>query len=479
VRTPTTRLGLAALLLAQPALAGELQIGGTAQTVYDSNVFGIENDPVDDFELLLAPTAALDEKFGDFETKFDFKPTYELFFDEQDLRGWNYDFGANAAWIPSSATTVTLDDRFLRYGSMRLLTTGAEPGSTGAERGARDEFTRNIVSLNAEHHPSEISRIIADASYGLWNFEEPGRVDQDFVTADLQYLRALSETITLGGGLSFTRQNFEATGPRPKSHTDFYGLSALFYYEPTERITFRLSAGPTLVRRPVKDSFERGEILPFTGTGYLVAFPGTCPTLPTGEPFLDSSCFFVEYPVALAGDLGLGDTVPVQGSPDPDSWTYFADVSLERKWERGSVSLSYNRDEGAASSSLDFSSIVDTVELRGNYQVWRELTLVASVIWDHRKETDALGTIQVLGLAPGAGVLVPVELIPDRRGRNREQVDGFSAYASAQYQIGRYTRVDASVSWRNQDATQGSTFGDFERWFAAIGITFDFKPIRW
>ncbi len=335
------------------------------------------------------------------------------------------------------------------------------------------------MRLNAEHHPSEASRIIADASYGLWNFEEPGRVDQDFVTADFQYLRALSETITAGAGLSFTRQDFEATGPRPKSSTDFYGLTAVFYYEPTERITFRASAGPTLVHRPVKDSYERGDLLTFTGTGYLVAFPGTCPTLPSGEPFLDPSCLFIEYPVALAGDLGLGDNVPVQGSPDPNSWTYFAEISLERTWERGSLSLSYNRDDGAASSSLDFSSIVDTVELHGSFQPLRELSLYAAIIWDHRRETDALGAIEVLGPAPGSPVLVPIELVPDHSGRNREEVDGFSAYASAQYRIGRYTHVDASVTWRNQDATQGSTFGDFERWFAGIGVTFEFKPVRW
>ncbi len=138
MRAPRTLSIAAGLLLAAPALAGDLQIGGAAQTVYDSNVFGIEHDPVDDFELLIAPTAELSQQWGEVEAKANFKPTYELFFDEKDLRGWNYDFGASADWTVSPTTTLSLEDSFLRYGSMRLLTTGAEPGSTGAERGARD-----------------------------------------------------------------------------------------------------------------------------------------------------------------------------------------------------------------------------------------------------------------------------------------------------------------------------------------------------
>ncbi len=476
-------LALAAGLMARAAGAADVELGGQADFVYDDNVLGREHDKISDGELLIAPTAEINERFGSAEARLWVKPTYEYFLDEESLRGWNYDATGALTWNIDPTTTLSLEDTFRRYRNFRLLTTGVDPGGTGTELGARDRFTQNLVRLSALHRPSPASQLSLSASYALWDFSEASRVDQENFSGTVQYLHAVTRALSLGGDASFTRAEFDRSLARAAAHSDYYNASALLVYEPTPGYSVRASVGPTLVRSPRGEASRLIDVPGFvTSSGFRVGIPGQCPTLPTGEviaDFDDPACMVV-VPFFFAPLFPLDAVVPIREPfPDRNSWTYFADISAKREWERGTLELAYRRDEGTT-SSVGFSSVADTVEARGSYRLTRRLTLSASALWEDRKASDELDYLWVLEPAPAfSSLLVPVELIPVTGVFAKERVKSVTTYLSAQYQVGRRARVGAWVSWRDQTATEGSAFNDAERLRVWLGVSYELEPFRW
>jgi hypothetical protein len=58
-------------------------------------------------------------------------------------------------------------------------------------------------------------------------------------------------------------------------------------------------------------------------------------------------------------------------------------------------------------------------------------------------------------------------------------VESLTVYANARYLIGANMRLDATLSWRNQDASARTTFNDYERFTFTLGMTFELEPFRW
>jgi hypothetical protein len=513
------RLALAAFAAA-PAFAGDVVVGGRTELWYDDNVLGTDGGEISDGELLISPTVELTERWGDVDGSLLLKPTYELFFDQQRLRGFNYQADARLTWKPSQRTQFALTDGFQRNRSLRLLTLTPQ-GGTPAEFGARDRFSRNVAQIQGQHRLTQLDTLRFGGAYSLWRFSDSRRVDQDTYSANLGYDHLVTRTLSLGGSTSWSRLSFDDPQTGSRRDTDYFNVSFAMNYEPRDTFFIRASAGPTYVRQP-RFSVRSRRLDPmlarglFSGPSVLVpgvsqpipgdvvrvppaapAVPGgpfPCPLLTTTNEYILEGCNVSGFATvsrassqivfdALA--LSWFDPLPFQGSkPDRDSFTYFADISTERRWENATLTLAYTRDEGS-SSSVGFSSIADAVELRGSYAPLRELSLYAALVWEDRVETRTGGqTVTILGLAPANGGpqvlnLVPVALRSLNFGSLDESVQSITTYVSAQYRLSKRARLDAAFQWRNQNASATAFFNDYERMQLMLGVTVELDPFRW
>jgi hypothetical protein len=481
-----------AVLAAPPALAADVTLGGRAEVWYDDNVLGREHDVVSDGELLITPTLGIAEHWGTVEAELEFKPNYELFFEQDELRGFNYQADGSLAFSPTARTSFVLSDDFWRYRNLRLLSNAAIGGSTPAENGSRDRFTRNIAQLTASHRITPVDVIQATGAFSLWDFSDASRFDQQSASAGLNYQHHISRSVALGAGASFSRLTIEALGANPERHTDYVNFSLIANYEPADKFFIRASAGPTYVRQPPsrQPSLVRGQLYSSSGSFFQVgAVPSTCPTLSTGEQFDGPGCnLFDVIDLSLFSALvqRFADAVPLLGgTASPDEFTYFADVSVERTWEAASLSLAYRRDEGS-NTAAGFSTVADTVELRGMLQPREELTLFAAVVWENRKETQAgaqyaiiLDTLPASGALPAIDFFVPVGVRALNGATFSEAVETISAYASANYRLTSRVRLDGTFSWRDQRASASSFFNDYERFFVMLGLSVELEPFRW
>lgn len=486
-------LALAALVAA-PALAGDVTLGGRTELWYDSNVTGSESGTVSDGELLVSPKLGLSDRWGTVDASLDLKPTYELFFNEASLRGWNYQADGKLVWAPSPRTHVALLDSFTRDRNLRLLTV-TPSGGTPAEFGARDRFSRNLVQLSAQHRLTPIDTLSFASGYVLWRFSDGRRTDQDTYSSSLRFEHSLTRTISIGGSTSWSRVSLEKIAGIPRRNTDYFNLSLVANYAPVDTFVVRASAGPTYVRQPKSKlpKLVRADRYLFSGNSIRVGFtPTTCPTLPNNEIYYSSACnasFISVGPGSIVFNqlvLRAFDPIPLLGlTSDPHDLTYFADLSIERNWNIGSLSIGYNRDEGS-NSTVGFSSVADVLELRASYQPLRELSLNGAVIWEDRKETQSgasyltiLDTVPGAGPLPAIGNLVPVAVRAVDSGAFAESVRSITTYFAAQYRVSKRARVDATFQWRKQNATSDVFFNDYERFQIMLALDVELEPFRW
>ncbi len=454
-------------LLAAQARAGDVVLGGKTEVWFDDNVYGTSSGEISDFTLDIAPTLEVSERWETLEGSLFLKPTYELFIDEQNLRGFNYDASGSLEWTPSARTTFSLSDTFARYRSLRGF------GGQQAVLAGRDPYTRNSVQLAASHRTSPKGTLQLSASHSLFGFSRAARPDQQSTSGALQYSHMINERTRLGGVASFARQAFDFSNGS-ESHTDYYNASFTLNFVPAETFLFRASTGPTFVRQPARH-FVRGNLMRADGAGLpLVGIVGSCPLLPNGDPFDGPGCLFQPFP--FPNLLRLQDPIPQRGA-DSGSWTYFADVALEKEWEQLSVEFAYRRDQGST-SAVGFSTLSDTLELRTRYEFLRTFSITASVSWENRQQADSQ-LLTVLGTIPSVGNLVPIATVASPFGGPPESVESFSASVGGLYQLSERTNLSATIAWTDQDATRLSGFGDMGRFYCVLGLNFAFEPLRW
>lgn len=413
-----------AAALAAPVAAGDLVFGVGANTLYDDNVYGLSANEIGDFSLQFVPKVRFIERTGSLGVDVRYDPYYEYFVDESDLSGWDHTARAAFDYRPSGDTTITLEDDFQRYRGARMLTTPDGAG-TPIEFSAQDELLRNVAQLSVEHAFSAVKTLTVSAYHGLWDFTEGDRTDQWNSGVQVQYLQTFRPMFRLGASLSVSHARFEDEPGRASADTTYYSGALVFEWQPTDRLTASLAAGPAYV-----DTSEEQTDPP---PGVVVI--GTIP------------------------DVGADSSV-----------TTFASASLAWEIERGELSFSYERRDDLQ-GALGFSAVTDTVALRGRYQLVRNLDAELALIWEGRD--GELEYVAFQTIAPG--FVVPVLVAGDT------VLDSLSARLTATYYITETTKLGGWVNWRTQDdrSEVPSGYGDVDRTQIFIGITHQFAAIRW
>jgi hypothetical protein len=484
-------LALAAvMLLAAQAVAADLVVGARSDLWFDDNVYGTSAKETSDFSFDIAPTVELSERWSKLRASLYFRPTYEVYFREGRLSGFNYDANGSLEWQPTERTTFSVLDTLMRYRTLRGFSPaqGAQPPVLPG----RELFTRNVAQLSMVHRVSPLGTLKAGATHTLWEFDRPLRPDQSSTSASLQYYQLVTPRTRLGGLVSFARQAFDYTGGA-SSHTDYVNGSITLSFTPAETFSFEASVGPTWIHKPTAlvrvPNLVRADLIRINGAGSpLVGVLGTCPLLPGGQPFDGPGCQFFPFP--FPNFLRLLDPIPLIGTLSTsggDSWTYFAGVSLEKQWEKASLAISYKRDQGE-SSAVNSSSVADTVMLTGSYSLGRRASMTLTTSWESREETrqesagrlvTVLGTLPATPTLPQVNNYVPVGVAAAPRTLSRARVRSLSTNIGGNYGLSEHLTLRGLVGWTDQNARAGSGFGDLTRFFVTVGFDYEFEPLRW
>ncbi len=506
-RPPAALCALA--LAAGPAAAAEVELGIGAGAEYDSNVFGVP-DAVDDVDFLVRPRLRAHGEGGELQWNLHYFPTYRRYLEHSEGDGWDHDLGADVRWRLSRRTTLTLSEQFIEQSDLRseVPSEGVlDPTlDTGAQFG-RGQLRQNSVSVSLLHELARRHQVQLSASRDDTRFDRSGFSKTEVTTLGGAYIYSLRPTDSMGFALRATRQTV-VPEVGPETDTDFYNVALRWFHYFSRTFTLDLTAGPALVSAPegeeiprvLEDQFRYP--LGVNSSGILFPLQAeTCPRLGDGTLFLDENVCRPFEPFRLDPENGVffganaTETftelvdVPItnRSAGSGDTLTYFASVTLLKRWREVTLSLSYNRD---ASLTTEFSGQVRDI-LAANL-IWTpsgpfRLNLYAS--YTRREEPGAdrsfVRTLRsadftaLTGLPPRLATVGVAEMTSLRIievDRDSEVVD-YTLGLYASYRWSRWTQLYLQLNWTREEL-KGNVFptSSWDRFLVGVGVTYWLPP---
>jgi hypothetical protein len=494
---------VALLFLPLAGSAQELTLGARFESNFDSNVYATPDEEVDDFSFRIEPDALLEDHEGELQWKLRYRPSYEYFIDSVEARGWSHLAEGKLSWQASPRTHLELFDRFGRFRNLNrfneVVTTGAGGQVVDATAFAfrRDENTRNTADATLTHRlgPTRMVRLVL--GHNLIDFDREERSDRQTLSAVAHYLQTLSERDQLGGGVSYRRSSWDASSTRRSQTTDFYNIFGSWMHKFDETLELNVAAGPTWVRGDDQDNivaFAPNQLLypllSIEGENRLVR--ATSCSRDRGDLILTADCDVIGQNLtpgqvsalrSIRTDLALTGPVP---SGDDSSLTYFANLSLSKRWEQWQGTISYRRQQ-SDSSGLGSSTVADilsgVVDWRPSPR-WHSSLRVA--LTRQSQETEGVQTtIAVIptNLSPvlGSGFTNVAESFALRAVEIDQTLDIWTLWLrlNVRYRLTERTTLFGIAMYWDQN-TNGDTdfFREYERFRVNLGIEYRFDPIR-
>ncbi len=480
------------LLSGAPARAAEFLAGWEAHTNWDSNILRTATQPESAFSLRTGPDIRVREGEGDLQYDAVYHLRYDAFAQVKGINTFDQIANGSLSWRVTPLTDFTLSDDFGYVTNLNGAFEFAPDAVVGTVVPNRERVTYNTGNATLTHRLSQLWELRADLSNDFYNYRSPLQNDSLSTVGSVQVTRALSPLTVVGGGASYTRQEFGATVGQPGGGSTFIqGYGVLSHaFSPTFSLTAQ--AGPALT---MPDQINTTEIQVPT---YFAVNPATCANqLPDGTAILSNSnsclrsiSFNLQgQPVGLFPQATTTVKVPfIQTETVNDSINYFGSLSVHKNWRQWDARLSYTRQASGA-SGIGTSTTLDAYS--GNLS-WRptrdwQVTLVTSYATQvaSSAQPEQLFVIRPLsGLAVVGGTPVfttvgdPVEVRQGKKSNNAFEVKTLRAEMRAYRQFGRHLTVDAGVSWWQQESSSDffapSTRDAFR---VDIGFVWNFAPI--
>lgn len=482
--------------------------------MWTDNVFGTSEDEVDDASVRALTWMQVEDPNGNLSWSLRYAPSYEYYFQQNELDGFDHDATGTLSWRMSPRTTLSLSDTFQRDRSIVRFNEEAEPGGDLLLQGRREPVKSNQFSAVLLHSLTPLDSLSFSASYGLIDYSEETTTDSRFLSSGLLYQHRLSPRTTIGARLSWSRQTSEpgevdtpGDNPDPPDtpnledrDTDFYNLSAVLTHDFSRTLRLSLSAGPALVQTDQVDVDDTAttalvRAFPVRGEedGFHFVDADTCPTNKRGERVASPSCQSIQPALTnpqlnlLFSPLNNGNTatVPILGgipSADDSNATYFADVTLTKDWERWTGSLSYRRSEDPSSN---FGAVSDIVFGRLRWQLSPHFS--SSLLASYEIRTQATQSRAIAGIV--SNQQTPVLAFPSGAQTSGVRVveldndlgaDVYSASWQLSYQFAERAEVYSIVRYRDEKpSTDEAAFlvQDVSRFSVVVGVRYDFDPI--
>jgi hypothetical protein len=491
--------------LATTAGAEEFQVGVRSGLEYDSNLFNAEENEVDDTAVRVTPILGLRRTQGRLVYDLRYQPRFETWLDGSTDDNWDQNVFGRVSWQMSPRTTLRATERFLITQSQNragFITDPADPGATPITdtEVARQEITRNLLSVGAEHVFTPRITGNVDLAYDIFRTDNEDRFDSDRVRGSARASYALSARNRVGAGLSITWNDVKGTDTQNGSQTLFYNLFATWVYQFDPSMTLDVQAGPTFI-----DAQQSGDAplsatvpsFPFRGTtggGLRLVDSNTCPTT-DGQPFLDEQCglFGTELTGPSAAAIQGAQTMVFQADDRSGSdveMTIFATIRFTNAWEHFRLSLGYRRTDSAA-SGVGQSTVLDFLDAN--------LSWLPTPMWEIQvrgafanRSSATNQSANTVGLGPPTGLILPGTMGPvlatgspsvnllQPESSDLTSIQTWRASLIVTRYLGRAKRARAfaSVRYLTQDGDSFGTQRQFDDVRVAVGFQYLFDWMK-
>ncbi len=494
---------VALLFLPLASLAQELTLGVRAESAYDSNVYATETDEVDDVSFRIEPDALLEDHEGEFKWKLRYRPSYEYFIDSVEARGWTHLAEGTLSWQANPRTRVELSDRFGRFRSVNrfneLVATGVGDGVPDATAFAfRDNpNTRNTADARLIYNLGPTRMLELTLGHDLTDYDREETSDRQTLSVAGRYTQTVSLRNQLGGGVSYRRASYDASSVRDSQSTDFYTVFGSWVHRFDETLELSVAAGPTWVKSDDQDNIVAFApdsplypLLSIDGESRLVR--ATSCSRDRGDLILTADCDVIDRNLTPAQasavrlfstDLELVGRLP---SGSNSSLTYFANMSLSKRWEQWSGTIAYRR-ENSSSSGYGSSTVADIVsgvlEWRPSPR-WSSGLRVALT----RQSLATEGVQTTIAVMPtdlsaflGPGFTDVAESFALRAVEVDQNNDILTLWfgLDVRYRLTERTTLYSTAYYIDQKPGGDSDFGlDYDRFRIGFGVEYRFDPIR-
>ncbi|MAG32919.1 MAG: hypothetical protein CL908_18740 [Deltaproteobacteria bacterium] len=406
------------------ARAGEAILELETELTYDDNVFGTRDESPDgqdgDWSLRFTPTLRVQEERGDLQWDLTYKPAFEYFLQHNGLRGWDHDIKGELTWQITRQTSVTISDRFRRFGLESRFNETTDPfegdDPVTESRFLRRRFKQNRARLLINHDftPRHSSTIAVNHVASDRSLETDS--DTKSYSASLGHLYAWTPRTRFGPAFSWSRR-IQEPFERPDIETDFYNLSlrVIHVFDPSFSIDF--SIGPALVvSDDSTDRLTSALANRYPGSDYL-AFD-SCPTLADGTRYVAATCepldlfangtILAEAAAGTPNELSAAESeilatirddstifLPIEEVDDPagDEVTYFADVSFRKVWKNWTLNGGYRRSDDSSSSTTSITSISDRLYATLQWRATPRLRFDLNVSWRQSQQEQEIASL--------------------------------------------------------------------------------------
>lgn len=517
------------------AAAVDVELGASAEAVYDDNVFRTSDNPKEDASFRLSPKLRVKSQDTKLGASLFYIPTYEAFATYTDANNWTHQLGTTFDYAAGEKTTLTLDNQFrvldvLNYTDDDTIDEGVPTipnNDIEREQVILDDATFNVSHQISSHWTSD-----TNLGFSSFNADRRNTVDSMTVSAfqNFNYALDAADLVGIGGGVVV--QMFDEVTTLPASNTFVYRLFGSWAHEFGDSTTLSVRVGPAYIvtdqdnapfqstgndeypyilvdrdttvgqlnqRQNVNiDDFGQGltDATPVPAGSVVVPDSGQCVGAAATALFEGSRCAFhrllrndAAFPAEQAPIPTITSSltdVTLLGSnsgSDDGQFTVFGEVLLTQRWTPLlSSTLSYSRSESTASGQ-GTTTIADTVSL---LTVWRP-----SELWDlsarasyvRRKSPTALSRtfLEVTGDA-GLTSFDIVQLTGNAvfvEDNNSVDTERWGITARAARRLTRHITVAARTAYSNQSSKHTSRNpNNFSNFTAILGFQYDFAPFR-
>jgi hypothetical protein len=482
--------------------AEQLNLGARAEAFWADNAGGgTQQEEEDETSVRVNPWGDVSDREGDLTWGLRYAPSYEYYFDQSDLRGFDHDVGGRMEWALTPTTRLRVSDRFQRYHSVHRFNDETDPAEEVNIVGERDRFKRNVFSTSLDRSLSPRDLVSLSLFHTYQDNSDEFQRKHNTLGSAIFFRRLLSERTSIGSRLSWTRQTFERN-EIDDQETDYYNLSGTLTHAFDRTFRMDLSAGPALIQSDAQDVeftdvdlVQPGVQLPVValplrqeGDVYRFIDADSCrqdnlgnrilgPKCETfAEPTLTQSQFRTFQQINRARVSVVGD-IP---SVDDTNVTYFASLALTKEWQYWQARLAYNRSYSDATS---VAAVSDNVLGSLSWQIARRWRAELNARYERRQQaTENLGLATVVSnvtlpppqSTPAARTqaLRPVKLDSDAA------IDYVTLNLRLIYQLTQRSSLYAKFIFRDQSQTGDvELLNETERFGVAIGINHVFDPI--
>ena len=324
----------------------DLGVGQNARV--ESNIFGSPTDPITDGTYRINPSLGLSGKFDSFrggKYRASYRPSYLWYFRSKGVNSFDNKANGSATIDITRRDRLSASASYTEFSSVQAISQAAEDGSFDVLASNAGETIRAFGDLTYSRSLDSRSNLQLNFDFQDYAYRQSRNVGNKSVGAVASYSRGFSERMMLGASLASRYRIFDKQQFVGSSKVVVSNLGILGSFRISPNFVFDFQGGPSLISTT----------------------PGT-----------------------------------VVGRPQPDSnddFTYFADISLTRKFRESNLRLNYTRNEDASGGSSR-TSVVDSISLSFNSAVDEFWTVNAVLGWSRRQTVDAFLILNPLTLAP-------------------------------------------------------------------------------